>query len=326
MSQDSYQAEIFANRLLKRYKHLAKWAKRQEISCFRLFDNDIPEIPLACDFYRYEDAKGAGLCMSLYERPYDKPAEAEEAWLRAMAEAASKCLELPLEEIYVKVRKRQRGLSQYNKIEENNSRHIVRESGLRFIVNLSDYLDTGLFLDHRITRELVRARAQEKRVLNLFCYTASFSVYAADGGAESVESVDLSNSYLDWAKENMRLNYFTKDSYSFVKQDVIGYLEATRAKDRRFDLIVLDPPTFSNSKAMQSDLDLNRNYPDLVGACLDILEPSGFLYFSYNSRRLKFDPGLFPQAICKDISAMTISEDFRDKRIHQCWELQRSKL
>jgi 23S rRNA G2069 N7-methylase RlmK/C1962 C5-methylase RlmI len=315
------QAAYFANRLAKRYAHLKKWARRREIECYRLYDNDIPEVPLAVDLY------ADSLVMALYERPYDKPEDEEAAWLSRMASTAAQTLSLPLERVYVKQRRRQRGTEQYESLGASGAEKVVCEGGLSFWVNLSDYLDTGLFLDQRLTREWVRERSAGKRVLNLFCYTGSFSVYAAAGKAREVVSVDLSNTYLDWAARNMKLNGFGGNSegpsITWARADVLAWLSEAKRKAERFDLIVLDPPTFSNSKKMLGDFDLNRDHPELIRACLALLNPGGTLMFSTNSRKLKFTPDLYPAYAVREVTEATLDEDFRDRRLHRAWTLEK---
>ena len=345
-----YQAELLSNRLSKRYKHLRKWAKRTGVLCFRLYDRDIPEIPLAIDIYEEEPysevtdgtkddsttsgASGNGSKMfvrvSLYERPYEKQEAEELVWLSAMTSAISQTLGIPSEHIITKVRRRQSGDSQYEKDSGKTLSFITREQGLRFKVNLSDYIDTGLFFDHRPLRLKVQDEAVDKRVLNLYCYTGAFSVYAAAGGAALIDSVDLSTRYLGWAEENMRLNGFSdKRKYRFIASDVKTFLEkATPAAEKRdksgYDIIILDPPTFSNSKKTDTLLDINRDWPALVEACAALLTQNGILYFSTNSRKLSFDEAKLPDGFeAKDITGSTIPEDFRNERIHRVWKIQR---
>lgn len=313
--KDLSQADMFGNRLQKRAKHLRKWARLRGVSCYRLFDNDIPEIPLAVDLY--EDH----LVVSLYERPYDKDEELEAAWLSLMADAAASRLGIERAKIFTKWRRRQRGDSQYQALGAKGYEIVAREDGLSFILNLSDYLDTGLFLDHRLTRKRVRAMAGGKRVLNLFSYTGSFSVYAASGGASSVVAVDISNTYQDWAARNARLNGVADGLIEFRREDVLSCLSRMAGAGERFGLIVLDPPTFSNSKRMERDFDANRDHPALVKGCLKLLEPDGTLIFSTNSRRLRFEPEAYPEARAADITEESLDEDFRDRKIHRAWEL-----
>lgn len=315
--KDLSQADIFGNRLEKRAKHLKKWARLHSLSCYRLFDNDIPEIPLAVDLYE------GHLVISLYERPYEKDDALEEAWLSLMADSAAARLGIERSKIFTKWRRRQRGENQYELLGSKGYEITVHEDGLSFILNLSDYLDTGLFLDHRLTRKKVRSMAEGKRALNLFSYTGSFSVYAASGGASSIVAVDISNTYQDWAARNARLNGIADGLIDFRREDVRSCLSRMTSSGERFGIIVLDPPTFSNSKKMDRDLDSNRDHPAMVKDCLELLEPGGTLIFSTNSRRLKFEPGAYPEASVTDITESSLDEDFRDRKLHRAWELVR---
>ncbi len=329
------QAVIFANRLDKRHKHLRKWARRTGVSCFRVYDRDIPEIPLSCDLYEEADTGRRHLLISLYERPYEKDEAEEERWLLAMKEAAADILSVDPELAYTRMRKRQRGeSSQYERVSVSRERVTVIEGGSRFLVDLSAYLDTGLFLDHRPARAMVRSEAEGKRVLNLFCYTGAFSVHAAAGGASSVTSVDISNTYLSWAAENLTLNGFAASfpsspasRYPLVREDVKAFLAASMRSGRRWDLIVCDPPTFSNSKRAVDILDVNRDWASLCRGCLALLAPGGSLYFSSNSRSLKFDPAEIGGAAAnerttvRDLTEASIPEDFRDRRVHRLWKI-----
>jgi len=314
--KDARQAEFLANRLAKRQRQLSRWARREGLDCFRLYDVDIPEIPLAVDRY------GKHLVMSLYERPYEKDPREEDAWLSAMAEAAAAALAVERRDVHVKLRKRQRGESQYAVLSRSGVEETVREGGLSFIVNLSDYLDTGLFLDHRPLRARVRELSAGKRVLNLFCYTGSFSVYAASGGASSVTSVDLSSPYLAWAERNFSLNGIDAERHRFIKADALAGLREARGKES-FGVIVLDPPTFSNSKAMSDDLDVSRDHGALIARAVALLEPGGTLFFSTNARRFRLDESAFAPAAARDITEESIPVDFRDRKIHRAWEIRR---
>ncbi len=336
-AKTSAQAEMLSNRLAKRAKHLRKWARRIGTDAFRLYDRDIPEIPLLIDVY------GDAVSLALYERPYEKDEAEEVRWLAAMTEAISSSLGIPGERVHLKRRKRQRGQDQYEKVADAGDEVLVTEGGLRFRVNLSDYLDTGLFLDHRATRSLVRAESAGKRVLNLFCYTASFSVHAAAGGAAAVDSVDLSNTYLDWAAENFALNGFatvrvepeafggggeparvhgTERPYRLIRADAIRFLaEAARAR-LAWDLVILDPPTFSNSKKMAGTLDVRRDYGDLVGAALAVTAPGGKLWFSTNARGFKLETGEFPGARITDMRDRVVDEDFKGRTVRACYTFE----
>ncbi|HNY22627.1 MAG TPA: FAD-dependent oxidoreductase, partial [Treponemataceae bacterium] len=248
------QAVMLANRLEKQYKHLRKWARRTGVSCYRLYDKDIPEIPLAVDLYQESGAENRYLHVALYERPYEKPDDEEERWMESMKEAASDILDIPVDRIFAKIRKRQRGEdSQYERVAQKGGRIVVDEGGSKFLVNLSDYLDTGIFLDHRPARLMVRAESASKNVLNLFCYTGAFSVHAAAGDAASVTSVDLSKTYLAWAAENLNLNGFRTEApeaghasktrfetpYPLVHADVKAFLAAARREGKTWDIIVI---------------------------------------------------------------------------------------
>jgi len=323
------QAAMFANRLEKRWRHLRKWARREGVSCYRLYDRDIPEVPLACDLYEEDETGNAFLHIALYERPYEKELSAEEAWLDAMRLAAADVLGVPGERVFTKLRRRQRGEdAQYERVSARSVRVVVREGGSRFLVNLSDYLDTGLFLDHRPARLMVRAEAERKRVLNLFCYTGAFSVHAGAGGARAVTSVDLSKTYLAWAGENLALNGLDVERNPLVHADVRAFLSRARSSGERWDLVVLDPPTFSNSKRAPDSLDVNRDWPELCRSALAVLSPGGAVLFSTNSRTLRFDPALIGGAIARegssieDLSEASVPEDFRNRRAHRLWRLE----
>ncbi len=316
--KDLRQAEYFRNRLAKNEHALRKWIRRESIEALRLYDKDIPEIPVALD--RYGTGADAALVLYLYKRPYEKPEEEEAAWLDLMASTAAGLLGVSESRVFVKTREKQRGLSQYGKMDSDSTELVVREAGLSFIVNLSDYLDTGLFLDHRPTRAMVGALSAGKRVLNLFSYTGSFSVHAAAGGAVETWSVDLSNTYLAWAGRNLALNGLRSETCPLIKSDVSTFLDEAGAAGRTWDLIVADPPTYSNSKSTDADLNINRDWPRLVSACLTVLEPGGSLFFSSNSRKLVWDADLVGGG-CEDISASTIPPDFRNVKIHRTWRI-----
>lgn len=312
--KDGRQAEYLANRLIKRQAHLGKWARRQGLEAYRLYDNDIPEVPLAID--RYGDA----IIMALYERPYEKPEEAEAQWLELMARSAAQALGLLPENVFVKRRGRQRGNEQYGVLGRQSVERVVAEGPARYKVNLSDYLDSGLFLDHRPLRSWLSSQSAGLRVLNLFCYTGSLSVAAALGAAAHVVSLDLSQVYLDWARDNAALNSLDMGRLEFRREDVLEYLGKAGAKGERFDTIILDPPTFSNSKRMRADLDVQRDHGRLINDALGLLARGGRLYFSTNSRHFRFQPP--PGVDWVDRSAASVPPDFRDAKIHRLWELR----
>ena len=313
-AQTVRQAEMFANRLAKNAKHLRKWAKSAGIECFRIYDRDIPELPFAVDLY----ADRAHL------QAYSKPlmaGRAQHLWLAAMHEAAAQALGFPLKNVVLKQRQGQRPEEQYRKLAASAQDFVVAEGGHRFIVNLADHLDTGLFLDHRQTRALVASLARGRRVLNLFCYTGSFSVYAAANQAASTTSVDLSKTYLDWARRNFELNGLDFGRNRLVQADVLRFLAEESASRDRYDLIILDPPSFSNSKRMQGVLDVQRDHVALIRGCLCLLAPGGDLLFSTNLRSFRLDADALADVPMTEISAQTVPPDFRNRRIHRCWRI-----
>ena len=367
-NKNAYQAQLFSNRLSKNYKQLKKWARKNRVTCYRLYDKDIPEIPLCAEVYTFlpaeienkmdaakhyamlnaavsenrpesaqmlkEEAERTYIHLYLYERPYEKDEEEENLWLKEMSRAAADVLGISELNVITKTRKKQtenKKRAQYEKNEaEKTIEGIVFEQGQLFHVNLTDYIDTGLFFDHRPLRAEVREKAKGKRVLNLFSYTSSFSVYAAEGKASYVESVDLSNTYTEWSKNNMKFNGFEDEAkYKFISTDVIHYLYDREKESRgnsefkKFDIIILDPPTFSNSKKTDTMLDINRDWSELVRLCSSILAEDGTLYFSTNSRKLVFDESKLPKnATWMEITGRTIPEDYRNAKIHRVWEIK----
>ncbi len=308
------QAEMFANRISKNVKHLKKWAKSAGVECFRVYDRDIPELPFAVDLYSDR----------AHLQEYSKPVmevRAQRRWLTAMHEAAAQALNIPLERVTLKQRYGQRPDDQYRKLAASAQDFVVREGGNRFIVNLTDHLDTGLFLDHRQTRALVGTLAAGRRVLNLFCYTGSFSVYAARNKAASTTSVDLSKTYLDWARRNFELNGLELGRNRLVQADVVRFLEQERSSKDRYELIVLDPPSFSNSKRMQGVLDVQRDHVALVRGSLSLLASGGELLFSTNLRSFRLDADALADLSLIEISEQTVPPDFRNRRIHRCWRI-----
>ena len=307
--------QMFENRLTKVFKHVHKQANRQAVTCYRVYDHDLPEFPLSIDFY--EDK----LYIAEYRRRHGLSDEQHDAWLDATLAIIEKVLQVPEEKIYVKQRQRKQGrLGQYQKTGEEKEYFAVEEDGLKFKVNLSDYLDTGLFLDHRVTRGMVKQETAGKRVLNLFAYTGSFSVYAAAGGAASVTTVDLSNTYLNWAQENMDLNNFKGPAFRFDNADVKQYLQ--ELKPDMFDLVIMDPPTFSNSKKMKDDfLDIQRDHVELINDVLYAMSPGGVLYFSTNFTKFILDQEKIKGQEIKDITRLTTPFDFSGKLKRYCWRI-----
>jgi len=312
-AEEAYHAELLGNRVAKRFRHLRKWAAREGIEAYRLYDRDIPEIPLSIDLYKDR------LVVALYERPYERDPEVEASWLKAMVAAAAGASGVDPALCCSRVRRRQRGSFQYGK-GESDAEIVIRERGLSFIVRPGSYLDTGLFLDHREARAMARAEAGGRRCLNLFCYTGSFSVYMAAGGASEVLSVDLSKTYLEWAGRNMAINGFVGPRYRFLRRDVLAYIGGPAAEGP-FDLIVLAPPTFSNSKAMRGSFAVARDHLELIAACERWLAPRGILYFSCNARRFKLGD-LGENLVAEDLSARSVSQDFRGMP-HRLYRIRR---
>lgn len=306
---------MFRNRLTKVYRHLSKLARRQGISCYRVYDHDLPEFAYCIEVY--EDK----IYLAEYKRKFEMAEEAHEQWLEDSLIVISEVLGLPADNIYIKQRQRKPGrLGQYQKISTEQEYFTVRESELTFKVNLSDYLDTGLFLDHRITRGMVKQEAAGKRVLNLFCYTGSFSVYAAAGGASSVTSVDLSKTYLQWAEENLQLNSLNeKGKHHFVHADVKQYLETLNPFS--FDLVIMDPPTFSNSKRMKDFLDIQRDHVELLNQTLQAVSDGGIIYFSTNYTKFILDRENIKAREIKDITRSTTPFDFQGKLSRWCYRI-----
>lgn len=306
--------EAFGNRLRKMDRHYSKWARRQQISCFRVYDADLAEFPLVVDRY------GDYVHVAEYKRHHSRTELEYAAWRAEVKQTLQEALEVAGHRIFYKEREQQKGAKQYEKQDNRQREIIVEEGGLRFAVNLSDYLDTGLFLDHRITRALVRERSQGQRVLNLFAYTGSFTVYAAAGGAASTTTIDLSNTYLEWARRNMSLNNLEGPQHTFIKEDVLKWLYQRPGEE--YDLIILDPPTFSNSKSMVDILDTQRDHPDMINKCLARLRTGGTIFFSTNFRRFQLEAERIPWDVqIRDITAQTIPPDFRQKQIHYCFEI-----
>jgi len=305
--------EMFKNRLTKVYRHVRKQARRQGIQCFRVYDHDLPEFPFCIEFY------GDKLYVAEYKRRHGMTEEEHDDWVEKSLQVAAEVLAVNKENIFLKLRQRKPGrLGQYQKFDKVQHEFVVEEHELKFFINLSDYLDTGLFLDHRITRQMVREQSAGKKVLNLFAYTGSFSVYAAAGGAAEVVTVDLSKTYLQWAERNMQLNGFTdSDQYKFIHADVKQYLKTIAAD--YYDIIVMDPPTFSNSQRMKDILDIQRDHAELINDCLRGLRKGGVLYFSTNFRKFVLEKEKIAAADIKDITKATTPFDFEGKLWRWCY-------
>ncbi|WP_312931495.1 bifunctional 23S rRNA (guanine(2069)-N(7))-methyltransferase RlmK/23S rRNA (guanine(2445)-N(2))-methyltransferase RlmL [Pseudomonas sp.] len=305
-------AQMFANRLLKNLKQLGKWARRESVSCYRLYDADMPEYALAVDLY--ED----WVHVQEYAAPRSiDPEKAQGRLLDALA-AIPQALGIDPQRVVLKRRERQSGTRQYERQATEGRFQEVHEGGVKLLVNLTDYLDTGLFLDHRPMRLRMQREAAGKRFLNLFCYTATASVHAAKGGARSTTSVDLSKTYLDWARRNLALNGFSERN-RLEQGDVMAWLQAC---SESYDLIFIDPPTFSNSKRMEGVFDVQRDHVELLDLAMARLAPGGVLYFSNNFRKFELDEHLGERYAVEDITAQSLDPDFaRNTRIHRAWRI-----
>ena len=338
------ESEQFANRLRKNARLRRKWAKREGVSCYRVYDADLPDYSAAIDLYEgCPQTPGRWLVIAEYAAPKTiDPALAQARMLDILA-IAPRILDVPAEHVHAKARMRSRGGSQYGKQgagkggsgeRANIARRrlpLIEEGGLTFAVNFDDYLDVGIFLDHRVTRNLVREHAkQARRFLNLFAYTGTATCYAADGGVEETVTVDLSNTYLDWAERNMRQNGFTGSNHYFVRDDVLAWIRDQRQTDNRWDLIFCDPPTFSNSSKMgRRTWDVQRDHVDLIVGISRLLTREGEAIFSCNLRTFKPDTEALARAgvVLTDITEQTIPEDFsRNKRIHHCYIVKRYRI
>ena len=314
MTSEKFQ--MFENRLLKNYKHRLKQAKRLNVSCWRLYDHDLPEFPVCVEFY--EDF----IYIAEYNRRHALTDEEHEFWFNETKRIIADMTGVPTDKMYVKLRKRMSHREgQYEKEAVTESKIItVQENGLQFLVNLTDYLDTGLFLDHRVTRQMVQTEAKDTHFLNLFSYTSSFSVYAAKAGAKSVTSVDLSKTYLIWSEENFKLNQIAPSSaYQFIHADVKQYLKTLPIN--YYDLVVMDPPTFSNSKRMKDILDIQRDHVELINDMLKAMKPGGILYFSTNFTQFIIDAEQIKSTQIKDITKATTPFDFEGRLKRWCYKI-----
>lgn len=306
----------FQNRLSKVWKHYSKIARKQQVSCFRFYDHDMPEFPFAIEMY------GDVIYAAEYKRKHGMDEETHAAWLKDCLTIIQGVTAVAEDHIFLKQRYRiSDRTQQYEKLNTGKVEKIVEEGGLKFIVNMSDYLDTGLFLDHRITRGMLRAEAEGKRVLNLFCYTGSFSVYAAAGGASHVISVDMSRTYINWAKRNMQFNkLYDPEKHEFIEADVLALIE--ELPEEAYDLIICDPPSFSNSKKMSDIFDVQRDHVMLIKKLLKSLRPEGEIIFSNNLRDFELEKDKIPTPSIKNITGVTTPFDFQGRLYRQCYEIR----
>lgn len=322
LAQDS-GVVMFANRLRKNLKQLTRWAQQQSVNCYRVYDSDLPEYALAIDLYH-----GATRWAHIQEYAAPKtidPAKAQQRLQQALA-VIPEVLQIPAEQMYFKVRRKQKGDTQYQKFAVQGRYEEVSEGSCKLLVNFSDYLDTGLFLDHRPVRELIGQQARGKKFLNLFGYTGVATLHAAVGGATSTTTVDLSPTYITWARRNLALNGFSEHRHELIQADCLAWLaeESTKKQHRRrYGLIFLDTPTFSNSKRTDNVFDVQRDHLEMIRQTISLLEPQGTLYFSNNFRRFKLDIAALQEDVnIEDITRQSIPFDFqRNPHIHHCWKI-----
>ena len=301
----------FVNCIRTKYRHIRKWAKRTGTNCFRIYDREMHHYPLVIDFYagRY--------CVQYFSQDREET-DPPEPLIEEVEGVLKRLFGAEPSDVYWRMRIKRKKMQQYEKSDEVKEFFSALEYGVQFRINLTDYLDTGLFLDHRETRQLVASLAKGKRVLNLFAYTCSFSVHAAAAGAVYTKSVDLSNTYTDWGRENFLLNGLSLKNHPIVRGDCLRFLDEER---ETYDLIVIDPPTISRSKSMDQMFDVQIDYAMLIQKALKLLRPDGVIVFSTNSRRFVFDEGLFPGCTIREISKRTLPIDFQDPLIHRCWKI-----
>lgn len=308
---------MFANRLRKNQRSLSRWARRSGVTCYRLYDADMPEYAVAVDLYQAEENWAH---VQEYQAPRTVDPDRAAARLAEALDGVVRVLQLDPARVVLKVRQRQRGTAQYEKQANAGVLHPVKEGGLTFLVNLTDYLDTGLFLDHRQTRALLRSLAAGRAFLNLFAYTGAATVYAAAGGAPSTTTVDLSRTYLDWTRRNLEVNDLAGPQHQLVQADCRAWLAGPRSE--RYGLVFLDPPTFSNSKRMTGDLDLQRDHVELIQRAAALLEPDGILVFSTNHQRFTPEFGRLEGLRWVEITRQTVPPDFaRRSTPHRSWQI-----
>ena len=314
---------MFTQRLKKNKKSLSSWCKSTAVSCYRIYDADLPDFALAIDLFNCLDGL-TRVHLQEYAPPKTVDADRAKQRLDAALKALPTVLECDPQQIHVKVRYRQRGNTQYKKLARRDEFHAVEEGGCKLWVNFVDYQDCGLFLDHRKVRQKIYKLARGKRFLNLFAYTGAASVYAALGGARSVTSVDMSSAYLDWMQKNFGLNQLAPSHYEFILADCLQWLQAAQENARRYDLILLDPPTFSNSKRMDQTWEVQRDHAAMIHQAMHLLADDGLLLFSCNRKKFALDDALQRSLACREISRQTVSRDFLQSRVtHRCWAITR---
>ena len=311
---------MFANRLRKNLRHLKSWVKREQICAYRVYDADMPEYAVAVDIYEMEHRQ---VVVQEYQAPSRVDEQRAAERLAVVMATIPEVLGCPSTSVHLKVRKRQKGNEQYTRSSVHQREQVVHEFGCQLLVNVEDYLDTGLFLDHRKVRHYIQSKAFGKRFLNLFGYTGAATVHAVIGGAASSLTIDMSNTYLDWAKRNIALNNGNPDQHRLLRADCTEWLAPStdRGEDNGpYDLILLDPPTFSNSARMEADWDVQRDHAQMIRQVMTQLAPRGLLIFSTNFRRFRLEHSALNDFALEDRTSWSIDRDFqRNQRIHQCW-------
>ncbi|HRW58757.1 MAG TPA: class I SAM-dependent methyltransferase [Chlamydiales bacterium] len=304
----------FKNCIRKNYRHIRKWAKRTQTNCFRIYNHEIFQYPFDIDFY------AGRFCIHYYEKKHEKIPSFENL-KEDVIKVLKELFGTEEESIFWRTRIKRQKTEQYEKVNQTKDFFTAYEYGVKFKINLVDYLDTGLFLDHRETRKLVSEIAKGKKVLNLFSYTCSFSVHAAIAGAAITKSVDMSNTYLAWGKDNFLLNSLPLKNNVFVRADCLKFLDSELQAFEKYDIIIIDPPTISRSKKMDQMFDVQEDYKTLIMKSLKLLTKNGVIFFSTNSRKFAFDKKLFHNCLIQEISNQTLPIDFSDPKIHRCWKI-----
>lgn len=319
-------AQMFANRLRKNLKSAHDWARREDIDCFRIYDADMPEYAFAIDQYGDGEANRWAVVQEYAPPRTIQPQAARQRRNEALAVIRHE-LGIPADRLFIRERRPQKDGAQYEKLDNEREHDIVRERPYKFSVNFTDYLDTGLFLDHRLTRRYLGESAQGQRFLNLFAYTGAATVYAAGGGAASSTTVDMSRTYIEWAKRNLALNHLAGPQHGFVQADCLAWLEDQRDKSRRWDLMFIDPPTHSRSKRMEQDFDVQRDHVQLLTLAAPLLAPGGSIVFSNNYTRFRLDRDRLAAFDIEDMGRKTLPRDFeRSPRIHCCYVLRHKSI
>ena len=305
---------LLKNCIRNNFKHIRKWALRTQTNAFRIYDRDIKEFPLAIDFYDHR------YCIHYFS--FSKDSDQVRPDLKDAAESALFSLfQARPEQIFWRTRFRRDKVEQYEKTSDEKDFFQVLEYGVKFWINLTDYLDTGLFLDHREIRKYISTISKDKKVLNLFAYTCSFSVHAAKGGACFTKSVDMSNTYTAWGRKNLILNGFSSKDHEIVREDCLKFLQIEK---HLYDIIIIDPPTLSRSKKMDQMFDVQKDYVFLISKALNLLTPQGVIFFSTNLRTFVLEKDLLPKCNILDVTKKTLPLDFRDPKIHQCYRITKA--